>query len=168
MFVQATKSKRQNKTYVSYLVRESFRTSQGPRSRTVCNISALPPEVRELVAAALSGQTCVVLEQIELSRALDYGGLAVLRDAWQRFGLEKLFAEVPQVRQRRLLQAMIFGRILFPGAKLALGERAAQREASRQGREDAHIGRVRPIGGSSRWSCLRFAPAAPTLKLSSP
>src|SRR6476660_9423670 len=83
MFVQATKSKRQNKTYVSYLVRESFRTSQGPRSRTVCNISALPPAVRELVAAALSGQTCVVLEQIELAHALDYGGLAVLRDAWQ-------------------------------------------------------------------------------------
>jgi transposase len=125
MFVQATKSRRQNKTYVSYLVRESFRTSEGPRSRTVCNLSALPPEVRDLVAAALSGQTCVVLEQIELSQALDYGGLAVLRDAWQRFGLEKLFADVPQVRQRRLLQAMIFGRILFPCAKLALAEQAS-------------------------------------------
>src|ERR1700758_1490979 len=125
MFVQATKSRRQNKTYVSYLVRESFRTSEGPRSRTVCNISALPPEVRDLVAAALSGQTCVVLEQIELSQALDYGGLAVLRDAWQRFGLEKLFAQVPQARQRRLLQAMIFGRILFPCAKLALVEQAS-------------------------------------------
>jgi len=124
MFVQATKSRRRNKTYVSYLVRESFRTSEGPRSRTVCNISALPPEVRDLVAAALSGQTCVVLEQIELSQALDYGGLAVLRDAWQRFGLEKLFADVPQVRQRRLLQAMIFARILFPCAKLALAEQA--------------------------------------------
>ena len=67
----------------------------------------------------------MVPEQIELSRALDYGGLAVLRDAWQRFGLEKLFAEVPQVRQRRLLQAMIFGRILFPCAKLALVEQAS-------------------------------------------
>src|ERR1700674_1143599 len=117
MFVQATKSKRQNKTYVSYLVRESFRTSQGPRSRTVCNISALPPEVRELVSAALSGKTYVALEQIEFSSARDYGGLAVLRDAWQRFGLEKLFFDVPMARQRRLLQAMIFGRILFPCAK---------------------------------------------------
>src|SRR6478672_5477216 len=53
----------------------------------------LTPEVRDLVAAALSGQSYVVLEQIELSHALDYGGLAVLRDAWQRFGLEKLLAE---------------------------------------------------------------------------
>jgi transposase len=124
MFVQATKSRRQNKTYVSYLVRESFRTSQGPRSRTVCNISALPPEVRELITAALSGQSLVPLEGLELSSALDYGGLAVLRDAWQRFGLERLFAEVVQGRQRGLLQAMIFGRILFPCAKLALAEQA--------------------------------------------
>jgi hypothetical protein len=31
-----------------------------------------------------------VLEQIELSQALDYGGLAVLRDAWQRFGVPRL------------------------------------------------------------------------------
>ncbi len=91
----------------------------------VQHLSLTPGGPRTLVAAALSGQTCVVLAQIELSHALDYGGLAVLRDAWQRFGLEKLFADVPQVRQRRLLQAMIFGRILFPGAKLALGERAS-------------------------------------------
>jgi transposase len=124
MFVQSTKSRRQNKTYVSYLVRESFRTSRGPRSRTVCNISALPPEVRDLVAAALSGKTCVALEHIELSSALDYGGLAVLREGWQRFGMETLFADVPQARQRSLLQAVIFGRILFPCAKLALAEEA--------------------------------------------
>ena len=78
MFVQATQSKRGQKTYVSHLVRESFRTANGPRSRTVCNISALPPVVRELIAAALSGKTCVPLEELELSRALSYGGLAVL------------------------------------------------------------------------------------------
>src|SRR5262245_29953828 len=124
IFVQATKSRRQNKTYVSYLVRESFRTPQGPRSRTVCNISALPPEVRDLIATALSGKTCVALEEIELSSALNYGGLAVLRESWQRFGLEKLFAEVPQPRERGLLQAMIFARIVFPCAKLALAEEA--------------------------------------------
>src|SRR5260370_23668933 len=81
---------------VSYLVRESFRTSQGPRSRTVSNISALPPEVRDLVAAALSGKTCVALEQIELSSALDYGGLAVVRDGWERFPMWKTFSSLAQ------------------------------------------------------------------------
>jgi hypothetical protein len=124
MFVQATKSKRGAKTYVSYLVRESFRTEQGPRSRTVCNISALPPAVRELVRAALAGKPCVPLEQLELSAALNYGGLAVLRDAWQRFGLERLVADIPNPRERSLLQALVFGRVLFPCAKLALAEEA--------------------------------------------
>jgi transposase len=124
MFVQATRSRRGSKIYVSYLVREAFRTSQGPRSRTVCNISALPPEVRDLVAAALSGKTCVTFEELQLSNALNYGGLAVVRDAWQRFGLERVFLDVPEPRQRGLLVAMIFGRILFPCAKLALGEQA--------------------------------------------
>lgn len=124
MFLQATRSKRQNKTYISYLVRESFRTAQGPRSRTVCNISALPAEVRELIAAALNGKSLLPVEELQLGAALDYGGLAVLREAWQRFGLEGLFNGMGSERQRRLLQAMIFGRILFPCSKLALAQQA--------------------------------------------
>jgi hypothetical protein len=112
MFVQATKSKRGNKTYISYLVRESFRTPKGPRSRTICNISGLPPEVRDLIAAALAGKPYAALESLALSGALDYGGLAVLRDAWQRFGLDRALAAIPDARQRALLQAMIFGRVL--------------------------------------------------------
>ena len=124
MFVQATTSKRGKKTYVSYLVRESFRTPQGPRSRTVCNITALLPDVRELIAAALAGQPCAPLERVQLARALDYGGLAVLRDAWERFGLDAVLAAVTDPRQRALLQAMIFGRVLCPSSKRALAEQA--------------------------------------------
>ena len=57
MFVQATTSCRKNgKTYISYLVRESFRTPDGPRSRTVCNITELPAQTRDLIAASLRGQ----------------------------------------------------------------------------------------------------------------
>ena len=58
MFVQATTSSRQNgKSYVSYLVRESFRTPKGPRSRTVCNITGLPPHTRDLIVASLQAAT---------------------------------------------------------------------------------------------------------------
>ena len=38
MFVQATKCKHGARSYLTYLVRESFRTPNGPRSRTICNI----------------------------------------------------------------------------------------------------------------------------------
>ena len=125
MFVQTTKSRRAGKTYLSYLVRESFRTAAGPRSRTVCNISKLPAEVRAMVAAALSGKPLVEQDSIQVREALDCGGLAVLFEAWKQLGIDDLLAAVGTPRQRSLLKAMVFSRILFPCAKLALKERAA-------------------------------------------
>ncbi|MDD2710975.1 MAG: IS1634 family transposase [Verrucomicrobiae bacterium] len=124
MFLQATTSRRKNKTYTSWLVRESFRTPQGPRSRTVCNLSGLPEEIRRLVDDALRGKSMAAIEELELNAALDYGGLAVLRDAWQRFGLERFLADIPSARHRGLLKAMVFARLLFPCAKLALNDQA--------------------------------------------
>ena len=90
MFVQVTKSRRQGgKTYCSYLVRESFRIAAGPRSRTICNITDLPAETRDLIIASLKGQSFVCAQNVQLHEALDYGGLAVLNDTWQRFGVDR-------------------------------------------------------------------------------
>ena len=125
MFVQATTSARKNgKTYVAYLVRESFRTPDGPRSRTVCNLTGLPAPTRDLIAASLKGQDFLPADQIQLHDALDYGGLAVLNDAWSRVRLAELFADLGTPRQRGLLQAIIYSRRLFPCAKLSLTRQA--------------------------------------------
>ena len=112
------------KTYVSYLVRESFRLPSGPRSRTVCNITDLPPTTRDLIAASLKGQIFLPAGQVQLEAALDYGGLAVLNDGWSRFRLGELFAHIRSARQRGLLQATIYSRLLFPCAKLSLAQKA--------------------------------------------
>ena len=124
MFVQATKSTRNGKTYVTHLVRESFRTPNGPRSRTVCNISGLPESTRQLIVASLKGETVVPLRDLTLTQARDFGGLAVLHDAWQRFGLDRFLSGLGTPRQQGLLKAMVLGRILFPSAKLALAKQA--------------------------------------------
>ena len=125
MFVQATTSSRKNgKTYVSYLVRESFRTPKGPRSRTVCNITDLPTPTRDLIIASLKGQSFLPAEHVQLHEALDYGGLVVLNDAWSRFRLGELFTGIGSPRQRGLLQAVIYSRLLFPCAKLSLAQKA--------------------------------------------
>jgi transposase len=125
VFVQTTTSSRKNgKTYVSYLVRESFRTPDGPRSRTICNITELPAHTRDLIAASLKGQDFLPAEEVHLDQALDYGGLAVLNDAWSRFRLGELFSDIGSARQRRLLQAVIYSRLLFPCAKLSLAQKA--------------------------------------------
>lgn len=125
MFVQTTTSSRQGgRTYVSYLVRESFRTPAGPRSRTICNITDLPEDTRSLIAASLKGEQFVAASQLQLHEALDYGGLVVLNDAWSRFHLDGLFAELGSPRQRGLLKAVIYSRLLFPCAKLSLAHQA--------------------------------------------
>jgi len=125
VFVQTTTSSRKGgKTYVSYLVRESFRTPAGPRSRTVCNITGLPADTRDLIAASLKGQRFVAASELQLHEALDYGGLVVLNDAWSRFGLEELLADIGSPRQRGLLKAVIYSRLLFPCAKLSLAQKA--------------------------------------------
>jgi hypothetical protein len=121
VFVQTTTSKRKGgKTYLSYLVRQSFRTPEGPRSRTICNITDLPSHTRELIAGSLKGQSFVATQAVQLHQALDYGGLAVLTHSWQRFEMDRLLAAMGSARQRKLLQAMIYARLLFPCAKLSL------------------------------------------------
>jgi transposase len=124
MFVQATQCRHGQHAYVTYLVRESFRTPEGPRSRTICNISALPEQTRELIAQSLRGQSFVAADQLQMPQALSFGGLAVLRQAWDQLALERLFEGVEDARATGLLKAMIFGRILFPSAKLALVDHA--------------------------------------------
>jgi transposase len=124
MFVQATKCRRGNATYLTYLVRESFRTPDGPRSRTVCNISALPPQTRELISQSLRGQSFVASETLHLAQAWSFGGLAVLHQAWSDLGLDALLEFIEQPRTAGLLKAMVLGRILFPSAKLALVDHA--------------------------------------------
>lgn len=124
MFVQTTTCHRAGHTYLTYLIRESFRTPQGPRSRTVCNITALPEPTRQLIAQSLKGRRFVDADQLSLPSARSYGGLAVLRQAWDQFRLDRLLVAVSSRRAAGLLQAMIFARILFPSAKLALVDQA--------------------------------------------
>jgi transposase len=124
MFVQATQCTHDQRTYLTYLVRESFRTPKGPRSRTLCNITALPPATRDLIAQSLRGQSFVPSDQLELAEALSFGGLAVLRQAWDQFALGRLFQGLDDERAVGLLKAIVWGRILFPSAKLALADHA--------------------------------------------
>ncbi len=124
MFVQATKCKHGDRSYLTYLVRESFRTPNGPRSRTICNITALPEHTRQLIAHSLRGKSFFATEDLQLTDAWSFGGLAVLRQSWDGLDLDRLFSSIESARQVGLLKAMIFGRILFPSAKLALVDHA--------------------------------------------
>jgi hypothetical protein len=122
MYVQTSKSTVKGKTYRCKTVRESYRTPKGPRSRLVCNISKLPEHVQVAIEALLKepGGTLVPCESLGLDEALGFGGVAVLHDAWDRFGLDRVLAGVEDAADRSRLKAMVFARLLFPGSKLSL------------------------------------------------
>ncbi|WP_142526156.1 IS1634 family transposase [Methylacidimicrobium cyclopophantes] len=124
MYLCEVKSRQKGKVYKSYFIRESYRSERGPRARTICNVTALPEEVRELIRLGLQGKRVAEVEALGLEEQSDFGGLAVLREAWERWGLEEVLASVEDPKKRKLLQALIFGRILFPCSKLSLKEEA--------------------------------------------
>lgn len=129
MFLQVTKSKRKGVEYKSYLIRESFRTPDGPRSRTVCNITELPEWVRNLIGDALKKKvpdTRVMADDVVLDSAKDYGGIAVLKDAWERYRMNEVLDVIEGSEKKGLLQAIVFSRLLFPCSKMGLGDRAAE------------------------------------------
>lgn len=73
---------------------------------------------------ALAGHTFVDSDAIDLDHSLDFGGLAVLVEAWQAMELDQLLGAIGTERDRALLKAMVFSRLLFPCAKLALKDQA--------------------------------------------
>ena len=126
MYIQTSKSQIKGKTYECRTVRESYRTPQGPRSRLICNISKLPEYVQDAIAALLKSDSALVdSEALGLAEACDFGGINVLHDAWERFGLERILSGIEDEKQRGRIKSMVFGRILFPGSKLSLQSRAA-------------------------------------------
>ena len=121
MFVQTIRNKRGTKKYETHLIRESYRTEKGPRHRTIANITGLPEDVRDMIASALkSGCSMVNSNALGLSEALDFGGLAVLHEIWDRFNLDQVLGDISDLQVKARLKAMVFGRILFPVSKLAL------------------------------------------------
>ncbi|HEX4085494.1 MAG TPA: hypothetical protein VHY22_11320 [Chthoniobacteraceae bacterium] len=113
MFLQETKTKRGGKTYISYLVRESFRTANGPRGRTICNLTHLPKEVRDMVGHALRGEALVPLERLQVNNIHSFGGCVVLEDAARRHHLAEVLSPLGR-RNASLIHALIFGGLLFP------------------------------------------------------
>src|SRR5207245_435791 len=90
--------------------------------RRIARLDGAPPSHRS--SKPESAQSFVASQSVELTQAWSFGGLAVLHQAWQSFALDRLFSGLGSSGHAGLLKAMVFGRILFPSAKLALVDQA--------------------------------------------
>jgi hypothetical protein len=103
------------------LVRESYREGGKVKSRTVANITKLPPHAIEAVRRSLAGETLVSpCEAFEIlpDGSRDHGHVEAVLTAMRRLGFQDLVAS-RRSRPRDLVVAMVAARILAPSSKLA-------------------------------------------------
>lgn len=101
------------------LLRESYRQDGKVKSRTLANLSKLPPDKIEAIRRALKGETGTGAP-FDIIRTLPHGHVAAVLGTLRRIGLHKLIA-YRRSRQRDLVVAMITSRLVLerPGSKLA-------------------------------------------------
>ena len=103
------------------LLRESYRHQGRVKSRTLANLSALPPAAVALLRRCLKGERLVGVDEVfELapdgSRA--HGHVEAVRQAMTRLDFDRLLSSRPS-RERNLTGALVAARILNPQSKLA-------------------------------------------------
>jgi transposase len=108
-----------DKTYVTHLLRHSYREGAAVRHRTIANLSHLPAHTLDLVRRSLKGESFVSPGQaFRITHSKAHGHVAAVLGTLRKLGLEALLAARPS-RQRNIAVALIVARLLFPCSKLA-------------------------------------------------
>ena len=108
-----------DREYTYWFVRQTYREDGKVKHRTLANLSALPPEVIELVARALKGERFTPAgAALRTVRTLPHGHVAAVLGLARSVGLPGLLDRRPS-RQRDLAIALVAARVLAPASKLA-------------------------------------------------
>jgi transposase len=107
------------RTYVSYLLRRSYRDGTQVKHQTLANLSPLPEPLIDLIRRSLQGETFVAATQtFAITQSRPHGHVHAVLGTIRSLGLESLLATRPS-RQRHLVVALLAERLLFPSSKLA-------------------------------------------------
>lgn len=119
MHVAIIKHQANGKTYVSYLLRQSYRDGTQVKHRTLANLSHLPEPIITLIRRALKGEALVpAAEHSRITASTPHGHVEAVLGTIRKLGLDTLIAS-KRTRQRDLVVALIAERLLFPASKLA-------------------------------------------------
>jgi len=103
------------------LLRESYREDGKVKTRTLANLSKLPPQAVEAVRRSLKGQTLICAEEafeVVEGGSRFHGHVEAVLISMKRLGFFELIASRPSAA-RDLVVAMVVARILEPQSKLA-------------------------------------------------
>lgn len=116
----ATITKHQGgKTYVTHLLRHTYRENGKVKQLTLGNLSDLPDDLIQVIRKRLSGEPLPSeSDDFQIVRSLPHGHVAAVLGMLRKIGLDRLVASKP-CREAQLVVAMIVLRIIAPGSKLA-------------------------------------------------
>ena len=116
----ATITKHYNgKTYVTHLLRHTYREDGKVKHVTLGNLSDLPDDLIQLMRKRLAGEPLPSEDDdFQIVRSLPHGHVAAVLGTLQRIGLDRLISSKP-CREAQLVIAMIVLRIIAPASKLA-------------------------------------------------
>jgi hypothetical protein len=101
------------------LLRESYRERGQVKTRTLANLSKLPPEAIEVLRAALKGQSLVPADAaFEVVASPHHGHVQAVLAAMRRLRFAELIASRASAPRDRVV-AMVAARVLAPHSKLA-------------------------------------------------
>jgi transposase len=110
------------KTYVTYLLRHTYRDEGKVKHITVGNLSDLPVDLIDVIRKRLNGKSPTPPptedDDFEIVRSLPHGHVAAVLGTLQAIGRDRLVTS-KACREAQLVTAMIVLRIIAPGSKLA-------------------------------------------------
>ena len=107
------------KTYVTHLLRHTYREDGKVKHLTVGNLSDLPDDLIGAIRRRLAGEPLPAEnDDFEIVRSLPHGHVAAILGTLRKIGLDRLIAST-RCREAQLVTAMIVLRIIAPGSKLA-------------------------------------------------
>ncbi len=104
----------------TFLLRESYRENGKVKTRTLSNVTSLPPQSREILRRSLNGEKLVSTDTIEIIEdgSPAHGHVNAVITAMKRLDFSKLICS-RHSQKRDLVVAMVAARILEPKSKLA-------------------------------------------------
>jgi len=119
MHVAKIERKQGGRTYVSYLLRQSYREDGKVKHRTLGNLSHLPARLLDLVRRSLLGEVFLATDEaVRTLASKPHGHVEAILATFEQLDLAGLLASRPS-RPRSLVLALIAQRLLFPCSKLA-------------------------------------------------
>jgi len=117
--VATIKRQHNGKTYVTHLLRHTYRENGKVKHLTLGNLSDLPDDLIELMRRRLAGEPLPTEHDgFQIVRSLPHGHVAAVLGTLKKIGLDRLISSKP-CREAQLVIAMLVLRIVSPGSKLA-------------------------------------------------